>query len=81
MDEGQATAAAAWDEVGRRLAAGQRPGDPEWEQGECCEWCSEPAPPERPLVEYDDGLGEGLSWVCQRCYDDARRVDVPGIDS
>jgi hypothetical protein len=34
---------------------------------EPCEWCSE-LETGGPLVAFDDGRGEGRSWVCQRCY-------------
>jgi len=34
---------------------------------ELCEWCSE-AGWDGPLRAYDDGRGEGVSWICERCY-------------
>lgn len=42
---------------------------------DACEWCSEPEAPDGPLVAWPDPDGDGISWVCPRCYRGACATD------
>jgi len=44
---------------------------------DACEWCSEPETPDGPLAAWPDPDGNGVSWVCPRCYRGAHRIDTP----